>query len=279
MAGRFARSWSLMKQSWEVLKLDKELLVFPVLSAVACIIVLVSFVVPSMPALQRLSDGGGEGLSETTMWIAVFGLYVVNYFVIIFFNTALASCALIRFGGGDPTVTDGLKAAAARLPQIFGWALVSATVGFLLRSIEERVQLVGKIVVSLIGTAWTVVTYLVVPILAVERLGPLAAVRRSAELLRRSWGEALVGNVGLGAAGFLLALPAFLVAALAVLSGSTSVMLTLFAVCVLYFVGVSIVVSTLQQVFLAGVYVYATQGTAPEGFSEDALHSAFAPKG
>src|SRR5262245_55494170 len=280
MFARFERSWSLMKQSWEVLKLDKELLVFPVLSAVAYILMLVSFIVPMMPWLRTLEgDWAGRG-QRAAVWLAVFGLYLANYFVIIFFNTALVSCAFIRFRGGDPTVGDGLKAAAARLPQIFGWALLSATVGLLLRAIEERVQLVGQIVVSLIGAAWTVVTYLVVPILAVERRGPLSAVQRSVELLRKSWGESLVGNLGLGAAGFLLMLPAFLVGAIAVwLSASPAVMLALFAVCLVYVIGVSIVISTLQQVYLAGVYVYAAEGTAPEGFSEEALETAFTPKG
>src|SRR5581483_11173043 len=106
----------------------------------------------------------------------------------------------------------GFRAAMARLPQIFAWALVSATVGVLLKVIENAHERVGAIIADLLGLAWSIMTFFVVPVLVVERVGPVDAVKRSISLLRETWGEALVGRAGLGFILFLLALPLILVA-------------------------------------------------------------------
>src|SRR5205814_4165376 len=109
-----------------------------------------------------------------------------------------------------PRLSDGFKMAMARLPQIFAWALVSATVGVLLKVIESLNDKVGEFVASLLGTAWSIMTYFVVPVLVVEKVGPMQAVSRSVSLLKRTWGEALVGRMGIRFVLFLLALPIFL---------------------------------------------------------------------
>jgi hypothetical protein len=247
-----------------------------------------SFVLPVIfvPELQQVfrdvSDGDAADWEKLASLAASFAFYFVNYFVIVFFNTALASCALIRFRGGDPTLGDGLRAATARLPQILAWSLLAATVGMILRMLEERVGFLGKLVIGLIGVAWSIMTYLIVPILAAERLGPLAAVRRSVTLLRQTWGEALTGQISLGILNFLLVLPAFLVlaggVAAAVAMESVFPAIIAGAVFVAYLIALSIVTSALQQIFLAGVYVYAAEGQVPPGFSEESLRSAFRPK-
>jgi hypothetical protein len=202
--------------------------------------------------------------------------------VIVFFNTALVCCALIRFNGGNPTLGDGLNAAVARLPQIAGWVLLTATVGTILRQIEERVPLVGKIAVSLIGMAWAVVTFMVVPVLAAEKLGPFAAVKRSASLLRKTWGESLAGQVSLSAVQFVFMLPVIVGLLIAgFVSGSTGSIWPIVIVGVVavpFVILLAITFSTLQQIFLAAVYQYAAQGTVPDGFSQDLIESAFKPK-
>lgn len=296
-----SRGWGLMKQSWSVLKLDKELMLFPVLSGGACLLVLASFALPFiaspelrnlvLPTVQEQPDeqqgepaaaAEGQQTAKYVSAIVGFAFYLVNYFVIVFFNTALAACAIKRFSGGDPTVGYGLREACSRLPQILAWALVAATVGYLLRVIEERLSIVGKLIVGLIGVAWSVVTYLVVPVLAVERVGPFRAVRRSAELLTKSWGAALVGNVSLGVAGFLLSLPGILLLVAAPFAGLAAELLwpavALGVMGLVYLVACSIVTSTLRQILLAGVYLYAATGQVPAGLSEDVLRSAFRPK-
>jgi hypothetical protein len=284
------RGWELMQQSWSVLKQDKELLVFPILSGIACLLVSATFVAPFLlvpqfagPMLGALddkaADPGVQLVAQAAWLLLTFLFYFVNYFVIVFFNTALVSCAIIRFKGGDPTVRDGLAAACARLPQIFAWALLAATVGMILRAIEERAGIIGRFVVGLLGLMWSAATYLVVPILAVEKLGPIDAVKRSVQLLRHCWGDGLVGNFGLGLIGFLLALPGILVLFAAVFLGFAAnnlvIGIALILVAVAYLVTLSIVMSALKQVFIAGLYIYAAEERVPEGFDEEIMRTAF----
>jgi hypothetical protein len=314
MFERIARGWALMKESWHVLRLDKELLMFPIFSCIACLLVMASFALPLIasptvreavlagarsqqqpqqegfenaehnPGAGDRADGKPFELSAKQIVPAIvgFAFYLVTSFVIVFFNTALVSCALIRFSGGNPTLGDGLSAAMARLPQILGWVLLTALVGTILKQIEDRVPLAGKFVVSLIGMAWAAVTFMVVPILAAEKLGPFAAVKRSASLLRKTWGESLVGQVSLSAVQFVVLLPVILGLVVAgFFSASTQsiwpfVIVGLFAVPLVILV--SITFSTLQQIFLAAVYQYASQGTVAPGFSQDLIESAFKTK-
>src|SRR5262249_29676200 len=150
----------------------------------------------------------------------LFLFYVCNYFVVIFFNCAMVACATIRMGGGNPTVGDGFRAASARLPGIAGWAVVSATVGLVLRMIEERSEKIGRLVSGLVGMGWTLVSFLVVPILVVENRSPLAALKESTQLLRKTWGEQLVGNFSFGLMFFFLGIPAYALILLGILAGS-----------------------------------------------------------
>ena len=312
MFARMSRGWALMSESWNVLKLDKELMLFPILSAVACLLVMASFALPVLvsPTLRHAviksvqleqqeeqaeanqefgtehHHGDGQRFQFTAQQIvpAIIGFlfYLVTNFVIVFFNTALVCCALMRFRGESPTLGDGLRAARARLPQIFGWALLSATVGIILKQIEDRASFVGKFIVSLIGMAWAVTTFMVVPILAAEQLGPFAAVKRSASLLRKPWGEALTGQVSFGAIQMIFVLPVILVLFVAgYFSAATNTIWPIAVVGVLaalYFILIAITFSTLQQIFLAAVYQYAAQGTVPNGFSPSLIESAFKPK-
>src|SRR5262249_48661246 len=122
----------------------------------------------------------------------------------------LVSCAVMRFNGQEPTLGDGFRAAASRLPQILAWSLVSATVGVVLKVIENANEKVGQFISAILGTAWSVVTFFVVPVLVIEKVGPFQAVARSLAILKKTWGEALVGGIGLGLFKFLLLLPGFL---------------------------------------------------------------------
>src|SRR4051794_3569976 len=212
MFDRIANSFALARSSWEVLKRDKQLVLFPVLSGIGCVLVTLSFTVPLAVVAMR---GGFDQVRDdgpVPVWVypVAFAFYFCNYFVIVFCNAALVSCALVRFSGEAPTVGDGFRAAASRLPQILAWALVSATVGVALKAVENANERVGQFISSLLGTAWTVITYFVVPVLVVEKVGPLQAVRRSLTILRATWGESLVGHMGIGFFLFLLMLPGIL---------------------------------------------------------------------
>ncbi len=263
---RIRRTWQLMGFSWNVLRQDKTLLVLPLLSALASAAVLAVFLVPliageiARAGLPRVGGMFGYGI--------LFVYLFANYFVVTFFNTALISCAVRRLRGEPARATDGLRDAGARLPAIAGWAIVSATVGVVLRAIEDRSKLLGRLVAGLLGIAFSVASFLVVPLLVVENLGPLAALRRSAELLRRSWAEQLVGAVSFGLVFALLGIPAFAGIALGIVfaaavswsSAGIVVMLAAIALAVLYLVVLGLVQTTLKAIFQAAVYLNLKDG-------------------
>jgi hypothetical protein len=177
-------------------------------------------------------------------------------------------------------VGDGFQAAMSRLPQIAAWALVSATVGVALKAIENANDKVGKFVSSLLGTAWTVITYFVVPVLVVERVGPFQAISRSLAILKKTWGEALVGNWGLGFFLFLLMLPGIVLGVLGMLACSTMVpvgvaLLALAGIYLLLWMAVS---SALHGIYLGALYQFAAHGSVPNGFEQENLAGAFTQK-
>lgn len=287
MAGRIANGWSLAKQSCAVLASDKKLLIFPVISSVACLIVLTSFILPIVFAIDwqavKSSNGSQVTAKLTPAYYALlFAMYLVNYFVVIFFNSALVACVHEQFRGGTPTVGFGFSAALDRLPQIFLWALVSATVGIILQMIAERSKLVGAIVARLLGAAWTIATYFAVPVLVIEKAGPFQVFQRSVALLKKTWGESIVGNVGIGLFAFL----AFLIAAIPVIAGgvltataqSAAPLLIGLGISLVLWIGVALVTSTLKVILSTAIYQYAASGAAPGGFDAEVLQSAFRPK-
>lgn len=278
MTGRFSRSLELARASWSVVRADKELLLLPVLSVVALVLILGSFVVP-YAALGgfRPDAAGGPPVAQA---LAAFCFYVVAYFVTIFFNTALVGAAMVRLQGGSPRLADALGIAWQRAGRIFGYACIAATVGMLLRAIEERVGWLGQIVVRLIGVGWTLATFLVVPVLVTRDMGPVEAVKESAGLLRGTWGENLIGNVGLGLAFgiayFGLVVVGVLGVMLAVQAQLPVVAALVALVAIVAFFVLSALHATLQGVYSAALYRFATEpGAAPPGFPAQLLGEAF----
>jgi hypothetical protein len=276
MFDKFSRSWTLVKASAAVLRSDKELLLFPVLSGIAAMTVVATFLVPAF-ALRIFENGMGVGGA-----ILGFLFYLCQYFVIFFFNAALVSAAIIRLEGGDPTLADGFNGAKARIGPILGYAAIAATVGLLLQAMKNRennflVRMLG----SGLGVAWTLSTFLVVPVLVQQNVGPIEAIKQSVALLKRTWGENAIGNVGLGLAfGLITVLTVVLGAALAIasLQASVALAITFGVLTVLAVVLLGIVQSALSGIYAAALYRYATVGEAPPAFAGTGMQSAFAPR-
>lgn len=282
MFAKFSRSWALVKASAAVLRSDSELLVFPLVSSVVAMIVAASFLLP-----LGLLGGEVQALKKDELDVLalvwLFAFYFCQYLVIFFFNTALVGAAMIRLDGGDPTVADGLRIAFAKIGAIVGYAAIAATVGLLLRMIEQRAGWLGKLVSSFIGVAWTFATFLVVPVLVTQNVGPVQAVKESAGLLRKTWGENLIGAGGIGLVGGLaitlvsvigIAAAVFAFVSKAVGVGITLLVLTGVAVLLL-----SLVMAALSGIYSAALYRYASRGEVAAGFDGQALASAFASKG
>ena len=280
MFERFSRSWELIRASGEVLRQDKELLLFPFFSAIATLIVSASFIVPLVltGAFERSIAPG----DETAYMVFLFLFYLIQYFIIFFFNSALVGAAMIRLDGGDPTVSDGLRIARSRFVQILGYAAIAATVGLILRMLEERMGFIGRWIVGLIGLAFTVATFLTVPILVSRDIGPVEAVKESAALLKKTWGENIIGNGGMGFIFFLVYLAAigigFVFVFGAAQTGNPALIVLTLAIVVLAVVVIALVQSALQGVYSAALYRYATEGNAGASFSNALLGEAFRPK-
>lgn len=265
------RTWELIKMSWAVLKKDRELVLFPVMSTVALVILagLMMGVGSGLGTVDRLSDTGASEVDIALLAVT----YFLLAFVVIYFNSALIGAAMIRLAGGDPTVRDGLRMANKRLPQILGWALISATVGLILQVLrsQSRDNMLGQIVLSLVGGVWAYLTYFVVPIVVAEGLGPFAAIRSSGSLFKRTWGEQVTSNVGFGILGIIAALigalPAILVAAVSLPVGIAVGVAT---------VGLALaIVTALEGIFKAALYGYVADGRVPEDFTRDSLAGAY----
>ena len=282
--GNISQTWELMGQSWDVLKQDKELLIFPLVSGLCCLLVIASFAIPSImsdswmpPAAEQ--EGQTVSTAEQVAYYAkLFAFYFCNYFVIIFFNAAIAGCAAMRMRGQDPSIGDGFSIAVSRIHAVFGWAIVSATVGLILRMIEDKNQKIGALVASLLGTAWTLVSFLVLPILVIENVGPFAALKKSTTLFKRTWGAQIGANFSFGMIFFLLMLPAVAVVFLGFLSQSAIVIGICIVAAVIYAIILSLIQSTLGVIFQTALYTFADTGSAPAGFNTAALQRSVRQK-
>jgi len=274
-------SWQIAKQCWRVLLLDKELLIFPLLSTGALLLVMASFLAPLWGSgLLSGAEHDPDADYNSVLLAVYFAYYLASYFVIIFFNSALVSCALIRLRGGDPTIGDGLHAAAKCLPAILGWSLLSAVVGMVIQSIEERVGILGRFIVGFIGIAWAIASYFVIPVIVTENVGPIQALKRSAAIIKKTWGETLTAQVGLS----VLVFAAGLVTA-ALMAGGGAVMATspalggsLMALGFIWIFTAVVIGATLHAILTAALYLYAADGKVPQNFDNELLQNAFTRK-
>jgi hypothetical protein len=282
MSGRFARSFELAKASFAVVRADKELLLLPVMSVFALLVILGSLALP-VALLGGFSAEAANNGNPASM-LGALAFYILSFFVAFFFNTALVGAAMIRMDGGNPTLGDGLRIAWQRKGRILGYAIIAATVGLILRALEEKVGWLGDLIVKLIGAAWAVSTFLVVPVLVTREVGPLEAVKESATLLRETWGENLIGNFGLGIF-FAVMYVAWVLACAAALylsaqTGSFALIAAVALVGVIVLLVLTALQATMQGVYAAALYRYATHtGATPAGFASDLMQNAFRAKG
>ncbi len=261
----------MLKASWAVLRTHKQLAVFPLLSGTAALVVAASFLIPAV----AMSRDTLEDENWATGSYVLFGLfYLVAAYVTIFFNTALISQAHVALAGGEPSVRNGMRVAASNWLRILPWALLSATVSVVLRAIEERLGFLGRLITGLIGIAWNVVTFLVLPVLVLEKVGVRKALRRSTEMLKQTWGENMVGNVGLGALSLLAAIPAVLLIILGAIAGEAVFFLCL-AVAVVWMLVVAVLSSAMSGIYQTALYQFAAEGRSAPEFQRVDLNEAF----
>jgi hypothetical protein len=148
----------------------------------------------------------------------------------------------------------------------------------ILRIIEDKNKKIGAFIASLLGTAWTLVSFLVLPILVIENVGPFAALKKSTALFKKTWGAQIGANFSFGMIFFLLFLPAILIVVLGVLSQSAAIIITCIVIAIVYTLVLSLVQSTLGVIFQTALYYYADNGEAPAGFDTQMLQASVRQK-
>jgi hypothetical protein len=278
---RVAMASAIMSAAWSILRQDKALLWLPGMSSVSMMILVGSYFGPTIGEIMT-GESVVEGIRqiEPLPQVTLFLSYLATYGIGIFFNTALAFCVLQKLEGKVTTIGDGLKEALSCLPHVLGWAIVSATVGLLLKAIEQRSGFFERMIVSMVGLAWGVATFLVVPILAAERKGPFEAVQKSVQLLRRTWGENLLAGMGFGALYFLWSLPGMFVFVVGagLISSHLVLAIAIMVTSILYFPVLGLILSTMSTIFDVVLYRYARLGAIPPGFDRVLLETSFVKK-
>jgi Family of unknown function (DUF6159) len=276
--GRISRGWALTGQSWEVLKRDRSLVIFPILSSIFAILAVIAIWAPAL-MIRGVFEGRPVDEHDPVFYVAGLAMAYVSTFIAIFFNVALAACAARSMRGEDTKVGEGIKAAAQRIGPILGWTFVTTTVGLILRAIEDRVPFAGKIVVWLAGAAWAIATFFVVPVVALEGSGPLQSLKRSAAVVKARWGEGATGAATIGIVTFVVSFAIAVVGGVgfAALAGAGLQLLAVavVAIAIAGILVVSFVSSALSQIFRVAVYQYAVTGEALGGFDGRLLQSAF----
>jgi hypothetical protein len=259
-----------------VLREDKELLVLPMISGAACLVLAGMFLLPVLfTAETTATPTGSDTRISTVGYVLLFLMYVVLAYVTVFFKVALLCGADERMRGEDPTLGSSLSAAADLAGRILPWAIVSATVSMLLRTVEERAGFLGRIAIAIVGVAWAAVTFLVLPVLVFEGVGVVEAIKRSGALLKSTWGENLIVNGGIGLVAMAATLPAVAVAALGIVSGSTGLLVLTLALAIGWVVVVACWSSAMTAVFQLALYRYATDTEVPAQFATVDMGAAF----
>jgi Family of unknown function (DUF6159) len=312
---RITNTWAMMSQSFSVVRSYQPLMLLPVISAVFCLLTSIIVVGGSVlvfnipiqsagfrPTTPRVSAEGAQrallaGLyrvldydddvrtraaraqtpeerrNREHEWLTLFFFYLANYFAISYFNVAFASVVLNHLDGGHATLNDGLQVAWTRKGSILQWAIMASTVGVLVKMIGRRSQL-GRWIAGILGYTWRLGSYFAIPILALGDVGAGEALERSTSVLKQKWGEVVVAQFSFSLLFTVLAIPGS--ALFFLLGGALGQSLGFVGlVTMIYWIWLSILIFSAEQVFIAALYRYATRSEVSKGFTKSDLQSAW----
>ncbi|MCA0457521.1 MAG: DUF6159 family protein [Chloroflexi bacterium] len=293
---RIQNGLELTRQSWAALRANPQLLIFPVISLIGMIIVTILFFIPitATGILSSIGEQGRRGsgdINQGLFFIVMFFYYFVTYTVIIFSNTALVGAAMRLARGETATVRDGINIAMARISKIVVYALISATIGMIAKSIQQSgrnsnnivAAIVSSIIAGIIQGAWNMVVFFAIPVLVVEDIGVMDSLKRSLGLFKETWGETFTGNFAIGAVSCLVSalmtVVAVVLIGLAIASKSVALIVLTVVVVVLAFVAISLINGAINGIFQASLYQYATTGDAGKLIDTQLAHDAFLTTG
>jgi hypothetical protein len=270
---RLSNGWQITMNSFKVLKENRQLIIFPILSGLSMLMLLSSFVVLILAgAGWNVDNISSPNTLENYAWIFLY--YFINYFIVVYFNTALIHCTTLYFKGEKATIRDGLDFSNSRIGAIFSWALFAGTIGAVLRIIQENLGSAGKIITGLIGVVWSIATFFVVPVIAYEKLGPIGAFKRSAQIMKEKWGESLASTFSFGLVQLvgiiIVAVPSFIIGAL----------IHPFAGIALFVLGLLLlfaIISATQSIFVSAIY-HNINGDPVENYNQQYVDNLFKHK-
>ncbi len=283
--GRFRASYLLTTESFELLRKDKEVMLFPLLSALFCSVLCIAMIVGLIVSGNVEALAAEEPVqSDAAAYAWGFGVYLVIFFIATYFQAGLTAVVHTRILGGNASFSDGIRAANSILGKIIVWSLVASTVGLILQIIFDRSKLLGKIVIWLLGAAWGVLTFFMVPVLLIDKASVGASLKKSAFIFKQTWGETLIMNFSMGLYFFFvhLFLIVLYVSALAglntmeLLTAGPTIALT--AIFVFAFLFTVLLQNALNAIFKVVLFEYASTGRVPEGFEPQLILGAIKRK-
>ncbi|MEK6908974.1 MAG: DUF6159 family protein [Nanoarchaeota archaeon] len=279
--GRISTGWKIVKQSFQVIKHDKEILIYPILAGISILLV-----IGILGILSILGIVGASIISPDLSYISLFfffgAILVVSYFISTFFQAAIVTSATIRFSGKNPTLADGLRAPSKRILSLLAWGAISALVGTILSAIKrsssnrsQGITIASEIGTSLLGTAWKLITFFVIPIILFEKQGPIQSIKRSSTLFKKTWGENVTAQFSIAAILFLIILPFILLIILAILSGSQAFIITSIILLTISIIIVNILSISVNGILRAALYHYAISGKMPHIYDNNTVKQMF----
>lgn len=271
--GRIARSWRLTKVAWTVVRTDRSLQILALLAALVVVLGAVAIV-----ALGSSSSHGRVSGGRFVVVALVF-IYPLT-FLGAFINTAIAAAAAAALDGRHLSVSEALAVPRRRIGQIAVWALIAAIIGYVLEQLTSRLPFGGSIAARLVGLAWSLASFFVIPALALEDRSATDSLRRSAHMIKERWGEGVGGSIIISAWAVLVMIPLVIAFAvcLAVAFETPAARDLVIAVGALGLLSIVAIQLVVRQTFAVALYRYATTGTAPGPFEEGDLQSPFARK-
>ncbi len=299
---KFTRSWQLFRASLEVIRQNKGLLLFPLVSSICTVVILLFFLAPA------LLYPSGHALREAAHWDALgrqFGfnfagdhpqiipngyfysylavMYLASMFLATFFNTAFYSQIMTALTGGPVSVGEGLRSAWSRVLSILMWSLLAGTVGLLIKAAEERLGWLGRLAMKFVGVVWSVASTFAIPVIVREgSTNPFSLLRSSASTLKKTWGESLIGYVGITIASWIM-LGLFIffggcTIAIAIMTHSGPLMATTVLAWVAGMIFFAYLTSVAGHVYRCALYLYAADGVVPAPYTTELMNAAWKTK-
>lgn len=272
---RLSAGWTIAMSSFKVLKAKKELVIFPILSGIAILLIAASFFFAIFPFDGNWNSEEDLNIVSSPLYMVLtLAFYFLNYFIVVFFNMALIHCARLYFRGEEVSVRASLQFSMSRIGAILSWAFFAASIGLLLRAIQENSGLLGKIITGIIGVVWSIATFFVVPVIAYEKVGPLEAVKRSSQLMKAKWGESLGANFNFGLLQFIamivVGIPLFLIGNM--FDPVTGIVLAVAGVFIVFSI-----ISAAQMIFISAIY-HNINGDIVKHFDQQMVDNLFSHK-